>query len=134
MSLAVQLLAIAHNTRLAAERASREMGSPCAFDRAAVVWLERHIQELRTEVMRAPAARRQALIDDLGAVLYPFFGECFIRTYGGQWAFVNGYWGIDHRPRAQATTFPQKKIYRALAGDTTESPLAMFDIIGRELG
>ena len=132
MTLAEQREAILHNASLVAARAAASSGAECKFDRAAVVWLEAHIRELREEILRLRPETRQAQIDGLGGVLYPFFGECVARTYGGEWAVVNGYWAISLGKGA--AVFPQKKIYKSLEGDPTESPLSYFDSIPRLLG
>jgi hypothetical protein len=124
---------IARNAKMVDERASAEMRAPCMYGRAAVVWLEGHIRMLRTEIEKVPAEREQSEVDALGGVLYPFFGECIAHAYEGQWVFVNNqYWGISLHPKADVTLFPQKQVYGALGGDSSKSPLAMFDFIARE--
>src|SRR5204862_165265 len=81
---------------LVAKAMMDETGSECRFDRAAVTWLESHIDEIRKEISGLPPERMQTEIDRLTSALFSFFGECIARSYSGSWVRVSdAWWGIS---------------------------------------
>jgi len=70
-----------------AARLKREKGIELAYDRAAIEWLDRYVEALRS---RADLPRLTALSASIAA----FLGECLVSRYGGSWQEVEGEWAV----------------------------------------
>jgi hypothetical protein len=136
MTLADQHQMLSGLAGVVAQKAETAMGAPCLYDHAAVVWLEDQIRDARKQIQSLAEDEQPLAVVAHGAVLAPFFGECLVRTYAGQWAFVfdQDTWAVSLRPRLEAPIFPQQTVHAQLRGEEGETALALFERIAREHG
>ncbi len=111
---------IRENARLVASAASDQLGAEVAYDETAVRWLDAFIQKEHED---GNPENRPGLVNTLGS----FLGECVIRTYGGDWAQLDGDWAIRFDERN--VVFPFRKVEKHLGNGGSDSVLSFFTLI-----
>lgn len=111
---------IQHNAALVQQIAREHFQAEIDFDRSGVEWLDAYI-------MRQHEKGDPAQFDALTSTLGSFFGECIIRTYGGEWA--EDQYGLAVRFDESNAVYPFAKVAKQLEDGAEESVLSMFDTI-----
>ena len=91
-----------------------------AFDESGVEWLDGYIERNR-------ASWDGPQIDGLVNTLGSFLGECIVQTHGGQWAEIDGQYGVQFDARNAA--FPFNKIRKHMENGSEDSILSYFTVI-----
>jgi hypothetical protein len=114
------IAAIRANADLVVSIARDRLGQELSFDEEAERWLDGYIQ--RQHEGGDPASR-DGLINTFGSLL----GECIIRSYGGEWACVDGSWCL--RCDEKNAVFPFAKVAKQLENGSADAVLGFFTII-----
>jgi hypothetical protein len=114
------IAAIRANAAMVVAIARDQLGQELSFDEQAVRWLDGYIQ--RQHEAGDPTSR-DGLVNTLGS----FLGECIIRSFGGEWAYVDGSWCV--RFDAKNAVFPFAKVAKQLENGSADSVLSFFTII-----
>jgi hypothetical protein len=112
--------AVQANAALVVSVARDRLGHELNFDEQGVRWLDGYIQ--RQHEAGDPASR-DSLVNTLGS----FLGECVIRSFGGEWACIDGAWCV--RFDAKNAVFPFAKVAKQLENGAADSVLSFFTII-----
>lgn len=108
------------NAVLVVAVARDEMDLEVRYDENGVKWLDGYIERNRAGW---PRELREKLPSTLGS----FLGECIIASHGGEWACVDGRWGV--RFDAGSAAFPFAKVAKQLDGGPGDSVLGFFRAI-----
>jgi hypothetical protein len=108
------------NAELVVSVATQQLGQAVGYDEAGVRWLDGYIQ--RQHEQGNPDIRG-GLVSTLGS----FLGECIVRSFGGEWAEVDGSWCVrfdDHN-----AAYPFAKVGKQLEHGAEGSVLSFFTAI-----
>lgn len=108
------------NAELVASVAAKQLGKGVGYDEAGVRWLDGYIQRQHEQGDRA---NQDGLVNTLGS----FLGECIVRTFGGEWAEVDGSWCVRFDDRNAA--YPFAKVAKHLEHGAEDSVLSFFTAI-----
>ena len=108
------------NAELVVSVAAKQLGEAVGYDEAGVRWLDGYIQRQHEQ---GDPAKRDGLVSTLGS----FLGECIVRSFGGEWAEVDGSWCVRFDPRHAA--YPFAKVGKHLEHGAEDSVLSFFTII-----
>lgn len=108
------------NAEMVVSVAAKQLGAAVGYDEAGVRWLDGYIQRQHEQ---GNPANREGLVSTLGS----FLGECIIRTFGGQWAEVEGSWCVRFDDRNAA--YPFAKVGKHLEQGAEDSVLSFFTVI-----
>jgi hypothetical protein len=108
------------NAELVVSVAAKQLGEAVGYDEAGVRWLDGYIQRQHEQ---GDPANRDGLVSTLGS----FLGECIVRTFGGEWAEVDGSWCVRFDDRNAA--FPFAKVAKHLEHGAEDSVLSFFTVI-----
>lgn len=108
------------NAELVVSVAAQQLGETVGYDEAGVRWLDGFMQ--RQHEQGSPA-NRDAFVGTLGS----FLGECIARSFGGEWAEVDGSWCVYLDDRNAACPFA--KVGKQLEHGATDSVLSFFTAI-----
>lgn len=108
------------NAEQVVSAATAEVGEPVGYDEDGVRWLDEFIQDQHEQ---GDPADRRALVNNLGSYL----GECIVRSFGGEWAEVDGSWCVRFDDRNAA--YPFAKVRKHLENGAGESVLSFFTLI-----
>ncbi len=108
------------NAELVVSLATQQLGETVGYDEAGVRWLDGYIQ--RQHEQGSPA-NRAGLVSTLGS----FLGECIVRSFGGEWAEVDGAWCVRFDDRN--ATYPFAKVGKQLEHGAEDSVLSFFAAI-----
>ncbi len=111
---------IRYNAELVQSIARDQLNVNVDFDRAAVEWLDGFVTRHHDH---GDLSNVEGLIGTLGA----FFGECIVRTYGGEWSQNESGWYVQFDEKN--AVFPFEKIEKHLRNGREESVLSMFTAI-----
>lgn len=111
---------IRQNAELVQSVAREQLNVEINFDRSAVEWLDGFITRQHEQGDPGSLA---GLVSTLGS----FFGECIIRTHGGQWS--DGEYGWCVRFDEKNCAYPFAKVEKHLQNGPEDSVLSMFDLI-----
>jgi hypothetical protein len=114
------IAAIRANAALVVSIANDRPGQELAFDEQAIRWLDGYIQR---QYEAGDPTSRDGLVNTLGS----FLGECIIRSFGGEWAYVDGSWCV--RFDEKNAVFPFAKVAKQLENGSVDSVLSFFTII-----
>src|SRR5262245_56819965 len=108
------------NAELVVSVAAKQLGEAVSYDEVGVRWLDGYIKRQHEQ---GDPANRDGLVSTLGS----FLGECIVRTFGGEWAEVDGSWCVRFDDRNAA--YPFAKVAKHLEQGAEESVLSFFTII-----
>jgi hypothetical protein len=108
------------NAALVVSVAREQLGQDLAFGEPSVRWLDGYIQRQHEA---GDSANREGLVNTLGS----FLGECVIRSFGGEWALVEGSWCVRFDEKNVA--FPFAKVAKQLENGSEDSVLSFFRVI-----
>jgi hypothetical protein len=100
--------------------ARKKLGTDVGYDAAGVEWLDGYIQRQHEQ---GNPDNRAGLVSTLGSYL----GECIIRSFGGEWAEVDGSWCVQFDDRNAA--YPFAKVGKQLEHGAEDSVLSFFTAI-----
>lgn len=108
------------NAELVVAVARSQLGEAIGYDEDGVRWLDGFVQRRHEQ---GDPAERARLVSTLGSYL----GECIIRSFGGEWAEIEGTWCIRFDDRNAA--YPFAKVAKQLERGAEESVLGLFAAI-----
>jgi protein-S-isoprenylcysteine O-methyltransferase Ste14 len=108
------------NAAMVVDVARDQLGEDVGYDEAGVRWLDGYIQRQHEQ---GDPAERPGLVNTLGSYL----GECIVRAHGGEWAQMDGAWGVRFGDADAA--FPFAKVAKQLDGGAGDSVLGFFTAI-----
>jgi len=108
------------NAELVVSVARKQLAEEIGYDEAGVRWLDGYIQRQHEQ---GNPANRDGLVSTLGSYL----GECIVRSFGGQWADVDGSWCVRFDDRNAAHPFA--KVAKQLEHGANDSVLSFFTAI-----
>lgn len=108
------------NAEFVVVTAEEQLDEEVGYDESGVQWLDGYIQ--RQHEPGDPKIRR-GLVSTLGSYL----GECIIQSFGGEWANLDGTWGVRFDDRNAA--FPFAKVAKHLENGASDSVLSFFTAI-----
>lgn len=111
---------IQHNAQLVQTVALNQLKVQVDFDRTGVEWLDGYITRQHEN---GDPNNFSGLVSTLGS----FFGECIVRTYGGEWSESEHGWCIQFDEKN--AVFPFSKVEKHLRNGAEDSVLSMFDMI-----
>jgi hypothetical protein len=111
---------IRENAALVVSLARDQLGLEISYDESGVSWLDGFIQRQHEDGI---SENQCDLVSTLGALL----GECIIRIFGGDWAMIDGEWGVQFDNRNAA--FPFDKVRKQLENGAADSVLSFFTAI-----
>jgi len=108
------------NAGLVISVAREELRQEIGYDEAGVRWLDGYIKGQHDQ---GDPKNLDGLVNTLGAYL----GECIVHSFGGEWANIDGSWGIRFDERNAA--FPFAKVRKQLENGAGDSVLSFFALI-----
>jgi hypothetical protein len=108
------------NAALVVSVVSDQLHEELGYDAAGVRWLDGYVQRQHEQ---GDPSIRDGLVGTLGSYL----GECIVRSFGGEWAEVDGEWGVRFDERSVA--FPFVKVRKHLENGREDSVLSFFSAI-----
>ena len=92
------------------------------YNAPSVQWLDGYIERQRSRP-ESDDIQVERLADVLGCWL----GECIIACYGGDWAEIDGVWGVAFDE--SNTAFPLSKVKKHFQNGSSDSVLSFFETI-----
>ena len=110
------------NAELANQRFMEISDLEFAYDAPSVQWLDGYIERQRVR----PGMDDDA-VEGLVGVLGCWLGECIIACYGGEWAEIDGQWGVQFDGRN--AVFPISKMKKQFQNGSSDSVSSFFETI-----
>ena len=111
---------IRKNAELVISVAKDELGQTLNYDLEGVTWLDGYIQRQHNAGLPVDP-------DQLTNTLGSYLGECVIRSYGGEWAEIDGVIGI--KLDGNNAIFPFSKVLKHLENGSEDSVKSFYEII-----
>ena len=108
------------NAEFVIATAEEQLDEEVGYDEYGVQWLDGYIQRQHEH---GDPKIREGLVSTLGSYL----GECIIQSFGGEWANLDGRWGV--RFDARNAAFPFAKVKKHLENGAGDSVLSFFKTI-----
>ncbi len=110
---------LVHRTRGGAGE-PKQLRVDVEFDRVGVVWLDEYVTR---QYEQGDPTNVDGLVNTLGS----FFGECIVRTHGGEWTQDEYGWCV--RFDEHNAVYPFAKTEKHLRNGPEDSVLSMFDTV-----
>lgn len=116
------LAKIKANAELANQQFLKISDVEFGYNTQSVRWLDGYIER-----QRARPETDDNKVEQLVGVLGCWLGECIIACYGGEWAEIEGEWGV--RFDESNAAFPFSKVKKHFQNGSSDSVLSFFETI-----
>jgi len=111
------------NAELASQQFLEISDVEFGYNAPSVWWLDGYIERQRER----PESNDNEFVEGLVSVLGSWLGECIIACYGGEWAEIDGGWGV--RFDESNAAFPFSKVRKHFRNGSSDSVWSFFETI-----